>query len=624
MTYNMRDRARLGIHPGRRPPAGRPKLRAAVGLLVSIAPSIVGCRTGGGTSSTCCTTPNGGGRATLAYTIRYHQETSPATLSVQLDAAGLPASNGPLVVRLPNWGEWTSASYAYLRALRVDGRALTNDSTGVSPVPRELLADGRLTISYDLVVQPLGAPEQASRPLLPYRTDTYAFAFVTNTLVRITADGAPIDAGVTVRVDAAPDQQVFTGWNGFSVGTQTAAAPATLTTGNGILAIGRSFERFASTIDGTPLEVVQAAPGPDATMAVVEAARAVMTSATRATGRGPWGPVRIFIEAARGSGTHTDFGLVFSRSPAGVPLLPLPEGFTELLAHELLHDWLGSHLVGDVSVVWFTEGFTDYLANWHGTAAGLFTRDRFADRILSFEREARNWSSLGRIAFAQPDVNWRDGDGPHERMAYKGGALLAFVLDVELRRRGQSVSAIIRELLASGSREYALADIRNAMIKLGLSDLYERAIAGTQVPEARALLLDMGFVETIQQAGLTYLGIEARYDGPADAIDVVPAIVTAIDSAGPAAKVGVRPGDRIVGYGERRGDPPQLGPSAPRRFLFGINVIPSGARSVKLDILRDGRPTQIEVAPVRMAGGQRTSMRWNPERRTDFFDPPRL
>lgn len=589
--------------------------------LVPIAVCLLGCGRAAGTAPPCCPTPSVLARPTLDYTLRYRQEATPATLSVQLNAAGLHATNKPLVVRLSNWGEWTSAPYTYLRNLRIDGRAVTHDASGVISVPSELLKDGRLDMQYDLEVQPYGAPEHARRPLLPYRTDTYAFAFTSNTLVRFTIDGGPMDADVKVRVEATPDQHIFTGWNGFSVGTQTAAAPATLATDNGIFAIGRSFDRTASTIDGTPLEVVQAPPGPDATTAVAEAARAVMISATRATGRGPRGPVRIFIETARGIGTHTDFGLVISRHPG--PLLPLPDYMTEHLAHELLHEWLGSRLVGDGSVRWFQEGFTEYLANWHGTATGLFTRDRFADRILSFEREARTSSSLGRVAFAQPGINWRDGDGPNEIMAYKGGALLAFVIDVELRRRGQSVSAIIRELLASGSRDYGLADIRNAMARLGLSDIYERSIAGTDVPAARPLLVEMGFVDTIQQASLTYLGIKARYAGSADSTDVVPAIVTAVDSAGPAARAGVRPGDRITAFGDRRGDPPQLGPGAPRRFQFGLNVIPSGARSIILEIQREGTPMQVEVAPVRIGGGQRTSMRWNPERRTDFFDPAR-
>jgi hypothetical protein len=584
-------------------------------LLPFAAASVFGCGVRGN-SSTVVERP----RATLHYTIRYQESASPSLLSVEITAAGLDATKKPIVVRLSNWGEWTSAPYTYLRNLRIDGRASTHDSNGVIAVPRDLLEDGRLDMRYDLVVQPHGTPEHARRTLLPYRTDTYAFAFTANTLVRFTVDGGPMDADVNVRVEGTPDQHIFTGWNGFSGGIQTAAAPVSIATDNGIFAIGRSFDRTMSSIDNAPLEVVQALPGPDATGAVADAARAVMLSATRATSTPPRGPVRIFIETARGIGTHTDHGLVFSRQ-AG-QLLPLPDGMTELLAHELLHEWLGSRIVGDESVRWFAEGFTEYLANWHGTATGLFTRDRFADRVLAFEREARTQSSLGRVSFAQPGVNWRDGDGPNELMAYKGGALLGFTLDVELRRRGQSVSSIIREIIASGVRDYGLADIRNAMIKLGLSDSYQRSIVGTQIPSAAQLLLDMGFVNSTQQASLTYVGIEARYAGPANGRDVVPAIVTAIDSAGPAAKSDLRIGDRIVAYGDRRGDPPQLGPTAPTRFQFGLNVIPSGARTVKLNIVRDGAPMQIEVGVVRVAGGQRLSMRWDSARRTDFFELP--
>src|SRR5687768_11848430 len=70
-------------------------------------------------------------RAKLNYTIRYQPDVSPAILSVQLDAAGLHAAGGPLVVRLANWGEWTNAPYTYLRSLRIDGRAVTHDADGV-------------------------------------------------------------------------------------------------------------------------------------------------------------------------------------------------------------------------------------------------------------------------------------------------------------------------------------------------------------------------------------------------------------------------------------------------------------------------------------------------------------
>jgi len=556
---------------------------------------------------------------TLEYTIRYRPEPDPATLTVRLIATGLPASGGRVSAQLENWGEWTSAPYPYLRNLRVDGREVAYDRSGVFAVPATALADGRLEVRYDLVVQRHGTPEHQARPLLPYRGDHHVLAFTSNTLVGLAVDGVPAPARVTVRLEAAADQSVFSGWAGLSAGPQSGAAPATLSAGNGLFAIGTSFGHTAAEVDGTVLEVAQFAAGPDVTGAIAEVARAVIASATRATGRGPRNPVRIFVEDRPGGGTHTDLGLVIHH-PGG---LPLSDPATELLAHELLHEWLGSQLVGDESLTWFMEGFTTYLALWHATSGGPLSPGRFGERILEVERQARASASWGRRTFAEPGVDWRDDDGPNETMAYRGGALLAFVVDVELRRRsGRTVSALVRGLLESAPRDFELTHVRDAMTQLGLADLYDRSIAGTHMPDALPLLLSLGYEQATESAALTYLGIEARYDGPAGSDDVVPAVVTAVDSAGPAAAAGVRPGDRIVGFGARRGNPPALGPDAPARYRFGLSVIPSGARSVPLEVSRAGAAVRIEVAPVLVRGGQRPVLRWNADRRSGFFDPP--
>ncbi|TAH35233.1 MAG: hypothetical protein EYC70_13430 [Planctomycetota bacterium] len=559
-------------------------------------------------------------RPEIAYTIRYDAAAEPAALAIVLGATGLPAA-GSVVCRLEDWGEWISAPYVYLRHLQVDGRPVQLDGAGSFTVPAELVADRRLELRYELTVQPEYSAEQEQRRLLPFHIDHHVFAFAGNTFIAILADGAPLAADVTVRVEAAPEQQVFTGWGGLSVGPQEGAAPPSFPDGNGIFAIGRSTGHTTGSIDGSTLEVVQFCTGPDVTEAVAEVARTLIPSFTRGTGRGPRGPVRIFVEGSRGGGTYTDLGLVVD-SPGE---LPLPDDTKNLIAHELFHGWLGSPLTDDESLAWFSEGFTDYLAIWHSAATSLATPDRFAERILGVEREARDHSSLGRVAFAQPGVDWRDDNGPNETMAYRGGALLAFLVDAELRRRSQqSVNAVVRELLASAPRGYQLADIRDAMTKLGIADVYERSIAGTELLPAFPLLVALGYDETVEQAALTYLGIEARFDGPSGAADVVPAVVTAIDSAGPAAKAGIQPGDRILSYGTRRGNPPQLGPEAPPRYQFGLSVIPSGATSVPLELERDGKAMQVEIAPKLVPGGQRVALRWNPQRHTGFFElPPR-
>jgi predicted metalloprotease with PDZ domain len=193
-------------------------------------------------------------------------------------------------------------------------------------------------------------------------------------------------------------------------------------------------------------------------------------------------------------------------------------------------------------------------------------------------------------------------------------------VDAELRQNHkQTASAVIRGLFKSTSGTFDLADIRDVMTQLSLAHLYEQAIAGNEMPEARPLLIAQGFDETWETASLTYLGIEARFEGAADSGDIVPAVVTAIDSAGPAASAGLLPGDRIVAYGAQRGNPPILSDEAPKNYRFGLNRIPSGAKSVPLDVERNGQSRSMEIVPVLVPGGRRAQLQWNPERSTGFF-----
>jgi hypothetical protein len=555
----------------------------------------------------------------LSYTIRLTSEKDPKKLRIALIAAGQLSTQG-LVAKLADWGEWTSAPYSYLQNVRVDGRPISVTDSGTCAIPPALLADHRLEVTYDLVVKSAGSPEHDERRLLPYRDAHHIFAFASNTLMDLTVNDTPLPAEITIRVDAPRHQQVFTGWAGLSADHQTTPVSNRLSSANGVFAIGKSFGHTTENVGGTVLEVAQFTAAPDLVPAVAEVARTLIGAYSNSTGRGPHASVRILIERSKEEGvtrgTHTDAGLVVELPGT----LPLSEPAKELIAHELFHDWLGSQLVGGDSLVWFSEGFTDYLALWHAASQGVIPPKRFADRILSIEREARSSTSFGRVKFADPGIQWRDGDGPNETLAYRGGALLAFIVDAELRQNHkQTASAVIRGLFESTSGTYHLADIRDVMTQLSLAHLYEQAIAGSEMPEASPLLVALGFEETRETASLTYLGIEARFEGAADSVDIVPAVVTAIDSAGPAASAGLLQGDRIVAYGAQRGNPPILSGEAPKEYRFGLNRIPSGAKSVPLDVVRDGQSRRVEVVPILVPGGYRIQMQWNPKRSTGFF-----
>ncbi|HKS07647.1 MAG TPA: hypothetical protein VJR92_15200 [Gemmatimonadaceae bacterium] len=552
----------------------------------------------------------------LEYQIRYAGDSG--TLTVALRASALGSSSSNVVLELPNWGEWTSARDPYVRDLRVNRRAFAFDSAGRLRVPRDLAVGGELLISYQLGLRAAGSAAHQERRLLPYRDSTHMFGFAINTFAQLLVDDRPVRRPSIVRVAASPNDEIFTGWGGRSVAQQTATGSVELPAENGVFSIGRVAGFATRSVNGVPVEIAQFAAGDDLTGEIAQYVESLVIAMSRTTGRGPRGPLRIIFEPQRNEGvfggTLTNDGLVIR-----VPAEPFSLMARLTLAHEVFHDWLGSHLVPDESVTWFNEGFTDYISLWHAAATGVVTPAQFAARMMDIERDARRSTSLGRTRFAEPGIQWRDADGPNETMAYRGGALVAFVTDMQLRQRGASVMDVIRHLLSRPKREYGIDDIRNAITRAGASDVYAQFIDGTKVPTVRPMLLAAGFDEgPVQSASLTYLGIEARYDG-ADSLGIVPSVVLAIDPAGPAAKTDLRVGDRIIDIGDLRGDPPMIGRAEPIRYRFGLNVVPTGARSVPLRVVRNGTVIEVGVAPVLWAGGVRYPLRWNPERGTQFF-----
>ena len=554
----------------------------------------------------------------LEYRIGYTAGDS-GTLTVSLRAGALGPASRNLVIALPDWGEWTTAREPYVRDLQIDGSAFAFDSAGRLAVPRALAADGELVVTYQLGVRDAASAAHRERRLLPYRDAAHIFGFAKNTLAGLLVDGRPIQRPSIVSIEAAPDEAIFTGWGGHSIGRQTARTSAEFPTENGVFAIGRIAGLVTRSVDGVPVEIAQFAAGPDLTAEIAGYAASLVTTISRTTDRGPRGPLRIIVGPQRDEGvfggTLTNDGLVVR-----LPTEPLSVVAKLTLAHEIFHDWLGSHLVLDESVTWFNEGFTDYIALWHAAATGIVTPAEFAGRMFDIERDARESTSLGRVAFAAPRTRWRDGDGPNETMAYRGGALLAFFTDIQLRHRGAAITDLIRQLLSRPHRTYGLNDIRIAMTRLGVPDVYKQSIAGTHVPIVRPLLITAGFDEdkVAEPAALTYLGIDARSEG-ADPMGVVPAVVLAIDPAGPAARSDLRVSDRIIDIGDRRADPPIVGPSELTRYRFGLNVIPSSARTVTLRVNRNGTVREIQVTPARRSGGVRYPLRWNPERGARFF-----
>jgi len=345
-----------------------------------------------------------------------------------------------------------------------------------------------------------------------------------------------------------------------------------------------------------PLEVYQFGGGRDVTGAMAHVLGTVLPELSTHLDRKLRSPYRAFITDTQGGGMGSHFGLrvgFFADAEEG---LEESSYFRQHITHELFHEWLGIQLrESDSSLVWFKEGFTEYLSLWQAAAAGLVSRDWFASRLIELQEIARQRSSLGSKAFGDPDVAWRDGDGPNETLAYTGAPLLALVLDAELRQAGQpGLMQLVRDLLGCGET-YSLSDIRQWLEDHGLADRYERSIAGVEMPDITDILARIGYELVEEAAPLTYFGLQTTDE-------MFHWEVLAIDPEGPAAQVDIRVGDVINGYFPSRANAPRIR-DVDTRYRFGLDRFEPGIEGTFLGLVRGEEEHQIFLQPELIPGG---------------------
>jgi len=546
-----------------------------------------------------------------AYTLRYDPSRSPALIEVTMAASGLSRHDGPWSLVLDGWGGWPDLDRPYFVVTSADPplSAQTGQSRAFL-IPQDW--DGTLRVTYTIPVLTIGADEQRASTILPAADHRYLACATANTIAEIRGS-SPAGLARTITFDTPPGSGPFTGWAGDATGRTNLELPPP--GDNAIYAIGVPLDVRRAQSDGVAIEVFQFAPGDRAAEKTLEVAAAFVAHAASTLRAPPPRPVRICISGTTGGGYLTDHGLVVGLPPGSPEWLLDSPYFRHLICHELFHTWLGGVLreAEPERTVWFKEGFTDYLSLWHGAASGVLPREWFADRMLEIERDAAG-SAFGSAPFIGEHEPWRDGDGPRETMAYKGGAVLALSLDAALRRHGhRGLAVMLREMIADGEARYSDETILVRLRRIGLADFVSRHITGAEAPTVRDALLSLGYEWREFPTELAYVGLRTE-DGEGFGR------VVEIDPAGPAAAAGFRLGDVIGGLAPARTDDVRVGDAFSTPFSFGLTIVEPTDDPVTIWVHRTGEdPAALRVIPRRVPGGAVRRLTLTPEAEAAFF-----
>ncbi len=441
----------------------------------------------------------------VRYTVRYAGTERDHDWHVRVEGRGLASGTGPLSVHLEDWGEWTEVDDYHLRNL-----------SSVPPIARREGSrcdwildppsgwDGSLFIEYDVATLELGSTARAKHGLVPYRAPTYTFGYSTNTLAMIDQQGWTAKPRCTFRIEAPEGWTVATGLAGVSGNVQEGSFPESYD--NGVISMGRPVAVALREDSKLPIEVVQWGGPPGPALPVRDFARAYVAQCIAATGTPPRQPIRLLITEPHSGGTRSDGSIAI-----GCPDLAsggMKAGTLHFVAHELFHDWLGGQLRpvdGSERLAWFWEAFTDYLSLWILVRAGLVEPAKFAARMQDYEETIAGNEHRKTAAYADPQVNWRDP--AIEPLAYKGSALLAFSLDVALRRAGRpGLLELIRVLLARPGGRYDLDALKVWVVDQGLERFWNERVAA---PGAHELAADLEFAG-FERTGTSWKPVEGR------------------------------------------------------------------------------------------------------------------
>ncbi|HQS02848.1 MAG: hypothetical protein B7Y07_05375 [Halothiobacillus sp. 24-54-40] len=268
--------------------------------------------------------------------------------------------------------------------------------------------------------------------------------------------------------------------------------------------------------------------------------------------------------------------LIFPR--ADLPLLgetgvsPAYQRFLSLCAHEYFHAWHVKRIrpqaftqlplarPAHTRLLWLFEGFTSYFDDWLVRRAGLIDEAAYLEALAQTINRAVRGKGWGRqtleessfyawTRFYQQDENAVNAIVSY----YTRGALVALMLDLQLRQKGHSLAEVMRQLwrdfgdspLPEGEaiERYIEGLASKADGDSALGDFFERALRGVKPLDFCTLLADFGVTaEPASEPAFAVHDFGAVVGGD----DPRVAKVQIVFEDRPAAQAGLAVGDELI------------------------------------------------------------------------------
>ncbi|HLQ78775.1 MAG TPA: M61 family peptidase, partial [Terriglobia bacterium] len=292
-------------------------------------------------------------------------------------------------------------------------------------------------------------------------------------------------------------------------------------------------------------------------------------------------------------------------------------------SHEVFHVWNVKRLRPRVlakpdlarenytDLLWFCEGTTSYYDELILARAGLSSPDEYLSALGELIQRVRrrpgsNVQSLAESSFdAWIKFNQSTADEMNSTVSfYDGGAVVSFLLDLELRARSEnrvSLDTLMREMVARfpasepGFVEADLIATAASLTGSGFEDFFARYIHGTDRPPLEDRVGVVGL-----QLGQAPTGTRA-YTGLILQDQHSLTTVKYALSDGPAYRAGVMASDEIVALNGRR--------YSGAEFPLHIEQQMKPGEVVQLELIRRGRQRMIEFELGAMPKGRWTLSR---------------